>query len=269
MKLFNRHIVFISLLIMALYFSSCNNKSIPDEILDFKNNYENNDDYLEKISKIADSCSQFYANDPIFLEKKSQIFFQKGINEHKKNHIICATNSLIEAYNSEKKLISLKKNADNDDYHYLGQILDNIGDIYADVNNLKPASFFYDQAVSQFENANRQQEVIDILLKTGDLYRYNHISNIALLNYETAEEKKNLTEDQINIIQIKKGIAFYDIFDINSADSLYRKLSTKSLYSIEQQYFTACHFYYNNNFKRYIIRCSARKNACQCLLFIK
>ena len=248
MRSFERHIAFIALLITALCFFACNKKSVPTEVLDFKINYENSDEYLENLSKIADSCSQFYANDPIFLEKKSQINYQKGRNERKNGKYIDAAHSLIEAYNSQKTLISLKKTADNDDYHYLGQILDNIGDVYSDVNSVKPASYFYDQALEQFQNANRQHEVIDMLLKIGDLYQHNHISNIALLNYETAEEKKNLTEDQYNLIQIKKGIALYDIFDINSADSLYGRMWTKSLQSIEFQYFTACHFYYNNDF---------------------
>jgi hypothetical protein len=248
MRFFERHIVFIALLITALCLFSCNKKSIPTEILDFKNNYENPDEYLENLSKLADSCSEFYANDPVFLEKYSQINYQKGRNAHKNGDFINAATSFINSFNAQKALISLKKPADNDDYHYLGQILDNIGDVYSDVNSVKPASYFYDQALKQFENANRQHEVIDMLLKIGDLYQYNHISNIALLNYETAEEKKNLTEEQHDIIQIKKGIALYEIFDVISADSIYGRISTKSLQYIEYHYFTACHFYYNNKF---------------------
>ena len=264
MKFFYRHIVFISLLIMTLCIASCSKKSIPSEILDFKNNYENSDDQLTKLAKTVDSCSKNYANNPIFLEKKSQILFQKGVIEHKKNDYLDAATSFIEAYNSQKHLISLKKETDNDDLHYLGQILENIGDVYSDVNSLKPASYFYDLALSQFENASRHHEVINMLLKIGDLYQHNHISNIALLNYEIAEDKKNLTEDQINLIQIKKGIALYDIFDINSADSLYGRISTKSPYSIEYQYFTACHFYYNNKYDKslpYLLKCFEEGDA--------
>lgn len=258
MKSFERYIAFISLFIMALCFIACSNKSIPTEIMDFKNNYENSDDYIENLSKLADSCSKFYANDPVFLEKQSQIYYQKGRNEHKNGNFIDASTSLINSYNAQKALISLKKSAENDDYHYLGQILDNIGDIYSDINSVKPASYFYDQALEQFEKANRQHEVIDMLLKIGDLYQHNHISNIALLNYETAEEKKNLTEDQYNTIQIKKGIALYDIFDLESADSIYGRMWTKSLHSIDYQYFTACHFYYKNKFDEalpYLLKC--------------
>ena len=217
-------------------------------MMDFKNNYENSAEHVDELAKIADSCSKKYAKNQLFLEKKSQIYFLKGRNEHKNNDYLSATKSFIVAYNTQKNLITLKDNTDNDDFHYLGQILENIGDVYSDLNSLKPSSYFYDLALTKFENANRQHEVIDILLKIGDLYQLNHISNIALLNYEIAEGKKNLTEDQYDIIQIKKGIALYDIFDINSADSLYRRISTKSLHSIEYHYFTACHFYYNNKF---------------------
>jgi len=264
MKKFYRHIVFISLLITALGFNSCSNKSIPTEMMEFKNNYENSDDYLSQLAHIADSCTKNYAKNPDFFEKKSQIFFQKGRNEHKNADYLGATKSFVEAYKAQKNLMSLKKVADNDDYHYLGQILENIGDVYSDINSLKPASYFYDEALSQFENASRQHEVIDILLKIGDLYQQNHISNIALLNYEIAEEKKNLTEDQFNIIQIKKGIALYDVFDKNAADSLYGRISTKSPQTIDYQYFTACHFYNDNNFYAalpYLLKCFDEGNA--------
>ena len=226
--------------------------------MEFKNNYENSDDYIDKLAKIADSCTKYYAKNPQFLEKKSQILFQKGRNEHKNNNFTEAAESFLSSYNSYKSYISLIKEPNNDDNHYIGQILENLGDVYADVNSLKPASYFYDQALTQFENANRHHEVIDILLKTGDLYQQNHIPNIALLNYETAENKKNLTEEQHNLIQIKKGIAFYEISDINSADSLYGRISTKSPQSIEYQYFTACHFYYGNKYDKalpYLLKC--------------
>lgn len=258
MKIFYRHIVFITLSIMALCFFACDRNSIPTEILEFKNNYENTDSYVVELAKLADSCTEKYADNDIFLEKKSQILFQKGRNEHKKSEYLDATKSFIESYDAYKHLLSLKKETSNDDYHYLGQILENIGDIYSDLNSLKPASYFYDQALTQFENASRHHEVIDILLKIGDVYQHNHISNIALLNYEIAEGKKNLTEDQYDIIQIKKGIAFYDIFDINTADSLYGRISTKSPQSIEYQFFTACHFYYNNKYDDalpYLLKC--------------
>lgn len=249
---------------MTLCVSSCNKKAIPTEILDFKNNYENSDEYLENLSKIADSCTEFYANDPIFIEKKSQIYFQKGRNEHKHSEYLSSTGSFIEAYKAQKSLILLKNEADNDDLHYLGQILENIGDVYSDVNSIKPSSYFYDKALHQYEQAGRQHEVIDILLKIGDIYQYNHISDIALLNYEIAEEKKNLTEKQLYTILIKKGIALYDIFDNNAADSLYRRISTKSLQSTEYHYFTACHFYYNNSFDEalpHLLKCFEEGDA--------
>lgn len=258
MKLFYRYIIFILLLLTALCLTECNNRAIPSEITDFKNNYVNTDNQLEYLAKIADSCTKFYANDPVFLEKKSQIFFQKGRIEHKNSNYINAANAFIESYYSQKDLINLKKTTVNDDFHYLGQILNYLGDVYYNVNSLKPASYFYDQALSQFEKANRQHEVIDMLLKIGDLYLHNHILNIALINYETAEEKKNLTEEQYDLIQIKKGIALYGIFDVNSADSIYGIMWTKSLHIIEFHYFTACHFYYNNEFEKalpYLLKC--------------
>ena len=57
-------------------------------MMEFKNSYENTDEYLDNLARIADSCSKSYAKNPIFLEKKSQIFFQKGRNEHKNSDYI-------------------------------------------------------------------------------------------------------------------------------------------------------------------------------------
>lgn len=249
---------------MALCFYAFNSTSIPPEILDFKNNYENDGDKIEKLAHIVDSCSEKYANDPVFLEKKAQIFFQKGRNELKKQDYISSATSFFKSYNSQKAFIKLKNYNNNDDIHYLGQILENTGDVYAAVNSLKLAKLLYDNALEQYKNASLHHEVIDILLKTGDLYRNNHMSDIALLNYETAESKKNLTEEQYNTIQIKKGIALYDISDIESADSLYRIISTKSPHSIDYHYFAACYFYYSNNFKKalpHFLKCFEEGNA--------
>ena len=233
---------------MTLCFNACHKKTVPDALLNFQNSHENSDDYLEIVSKLADSCSEKYANNTIFLEKKSQIYLQKGKNQHKKNDYLNATSSFIESYNSQKTLISLKNNPENDDYHFLGQILENIGDIYYDINSLKPASYFYDQALQEYERTDSQSEVTDILVKIGDLYFYNHIPNIALLNYETAESKNNLTEEQHHTILIKKGIALYDIADTRAADSIYEIISANASQNIEYQYFTGYHFYNLNNY---------------------
>ena len=201
---------------------------------------------------------------PFFSKKKAQIFFQKGRNELKNQDYISSVLSFITSYNSEKAFMSHNENVSNDDIHYLGQILENIGDVYAEVNSLKPAKYFYDKALEQFENASLHHEVIDMLLKTGDLYQSNHMPDIALLNYESAESKKNLTEEQYNSIQIKKGIALYDISETEMADSLYRRISTKSLYSTDYHYFAACHYYFGNKYNDalpHLLKCFDEGNA--------
>jgi len=249
MNEFLSYIIRIALLISVFCLASCNNQSIPDEMNNFQRNIRNNDELIENLAHIADSCTPKYSKNYAFLEKKSEIFYQKSINDSRKNDLKTASEDLFKALESEKKSIKLKEAATNDDYHYLGQILDAIGDIYANVNSIKTASYFYDEALLQFENANRHHEVIDMLLKIGDLYQNNHISNIALLNYETAEGHKNLTETQLNEILIRKGIALYDIGDIRSADSMYKLISQKSMQSIEYNYFTSIHLYNQNKFE--------------------
>ena len=253
-----RHTGLIALLIMMLCFSACRNGAVPHEILTFENSYGVDSQSLDHLAQMADSCTRFYANDPVFLEKKSQIYFQKGISHHKNRDYPEASRALITACEAEKALIAVNKAASNDDFHYLGQIYEHLGDVYADVNSLKPSAHWYDEALHQYENASRQHEVIDMLLKIGDLYQHNHISNIALLNYETAEGKKNLTELQSDIIQVKKGIALYSIFDTESADSIYGRISTKSLQFIEFHYFAAFHYFNRNQYQKalpHLLKC--------------
>lgn len=192
------------------------------------------------------------------LDEESHTYYKNGVELHKASDFLHSAEALLEASRIQKLRLSLENSPSNDDFHYLAQVYEKLGDVYSDVNSLRPASYFYDEALNQFENANRHYEVIEMLLKIGDLYQYNHIPNIALINYETAEAKKNLTEQQVDIILTKKGIALYDVFDIETADSIYRRISTKSQQSIDYKYFTACHFYNKNNYKEalpYLLQC--------------
>ena len=250
MNKFLAHIVSIALLIIVLGFAGCNNRDIPYDMQNFQKNHYNDVVFIENLARLADSCTSKYSKNYAFFEKKSEIFFQKGMDNLRKNDFKTASDDLFTALDSEKNSIKLKGNATNDDLHYLGQIFESIGDIYNNVSSVKPASYFYDKALSQFEDASLHHEVIAMLLKIGDLYHNNHISNIALLNYETAEARKNLTEAQLNEILIKKGIALYDISDVKTADSIYELISQKSLQSIEYNYFTSLHFYNRNEFEK-------------------
>ncbi len=249
MNRISSHIICIALFITALGFSHCSSPTMPDDMQNFNKNIPKNDEYLENLTHFADSCTPKYAQNHAFFEKKSEIYCQKGLNNAEKHEFLTAANDFFKALEAEERAISIKGDATNDDFHCLGQIYESIGDLYSKANSVKAASFFYNNSLTQFENASRQHEVIDVLLKTGDLYQTSHISNIALLNYETAEGRKNLTETQINDILIRKGIALYDISDYKTADSIYGIISQKSLQSIEYHYFTAYHFYTTNNFK--------------------
>lgn len=249
MNKFISHIARIALLIIAFGFASCNNQSIPDDMQSFQKKFTKDDGYIENLAHLADSCTHKYSKNYAFFEKKSEIFYQKGQNNLRKNDFKTAAEDLFKALESEKKSIKFKESTTNDDFHYLGQIYESIGDIYNSVNSVKAASYFYDEALSQFENASRQHEVIDILLIIGDLYQNNHIPEIALLNYEIAEGRKNLTESQLNEILIKKGIALYDITDVETADSIYESIWKKSPQSIEYNYFTSIHLYNHDKFE--------------------
>jgi len=249
MREFLKHIIRIVLYIIVLSFVACNNQTMPDKLINFQKNIHKNDTLLEDLAVFADSCTLKYRKNYAFFEKKSEIYYQKGINNSAKNNFLESAKDLFKALEAEENSITIKSEANNDDYHFLGQIYESIGDVYNKVNSLKAASYFYDKSLSQYGNASRQHEVIDVLLKIGDLYQANHIPNIALLNYEIAEEKRNLTESQLNDILIRKGISLYDIYDIHTADSIYEIISQQSLQSVEFLYFTAYHFYNQNKYK--------------------
>lgn len=242
------HITRIALLFIVLCLTRCNKQNIPDDINNFHKNFQCSDDYIENLAYLADSCTPRYSKNYAFFEKKSEIFYQKGTNNIRNGGYLAAADAFFKALEAEKSSIRLKGDATNDDLHYLGQVFESIGDIYNKVNSVKQASYFYEQALTEFENASRQHEVIEMLLKIGDLYQNNHIPNIALLNYETAEGRKNLTETLLNNILVRKGIALYDISDTETADSIYGILSQKTLQNIEFKYFTACYFYHHNDF---------------------
>jgi len=245
-----RHIIRIALSIIVLGFANCSKQNIPDDMQNFHKNMRRNNDNIENLAHLADSCTPKYKKNYAFFEKKSEIFYQKGLNNIETNEYPQAADDIFKALDAEKTSLELKDATTNDDLHYLGQLYESIGDIYYNVNSVKPASYFYDEALRKFQEASRQHEVIDMLLKIGDLYQNNHISNIALLNYETAEGKRNLTETQLNSILVRKGISLYDISDFKTADSIYESISTKSLQDIEFHYFTACHHYFKNNLRK-------------------
>ncbi|MGN0032243.1 MAG: hypothetical protein ACI358_00425 [Candidatus Limimorpha sp.] len=245
-----KDIITIILILTALSFYACKSTSSRSELYDFNFSYNNKQEYIEKYVSMAEEIDQNNAKDPVLLEKISQIYYLYGRNLYNKKEYIAATEALIKSYLAKTYSVSYNKYTSDDDFHFLGQIADALGDIYNDVNSLKAASFFYNDALEQFTKAHRQHEVIDMLLKIGDLYEYNHIPNIALLNYETAEEKKNLTEEQLNTIMIKKGISLYHIQDNGTADSIFNSLSSLSLHSIDFHYFASYYFYNQNNFPK-------------------
>ena len=78
------------------------------------------------------------------------------------------------------------------DYQFRGEIYERLGDIYNDINSLKPAAELYDKALSDYKSADSNEKYLNSLIKTGKLYQYNHIPNIAMIYFEMAEENKDI-----------------------------------------------------------------------------
>lgn len=243
MNRFLSNIILITLFINVFGFAGCDTQDLPDDMRNFQKNLYYDGVFLENLARISDSCTPRYTKNYAFFEKKSEIFFNKGLNNMRRDDLKAAVNDLLKSLESGETSMRLRDGATSDNLHYLGQINENIGDIYNKVNSLKPAAHFYSQAADCFEAAGRQHEVIEQLLKIGDIYQRNHIPNIALLNYETAESHRNLSETQLCEVLIKKGISLYDVADVETADSIYDLISRKSPQSIDYNYFTAIHLY--------------------------
>lgn len=112
----------------------------------------------------------------------------------------------------------------NNDIERLTDIYIGLGDIFADINSLKTASYYYDNALMLFEDADDNESVITLLITMGKLYDDNHIPDIALLYYEMAEEKNDIPQYLADKIDFCKITALYELGDIKTADSIFMSI---------------------------------------------
>lgn len=226
MKKFLRNIITLLLIITAFIFISCSDisRSYCDEILNFS--YTENDSLIEYNIDIAKKCSQKYHKRPDFLQKISQIYYYDAINNSTSEEpsVISNLQSAKKLYLSLENINSYFSKIDvikSYDYEFRGEIYERLGDIYRDINSLKPAAELYDKALSDYEYADNSEKYLNTLIKLGKLYQYNHIPNIAMIYFEMAEEKENIPYNIYRKIIDNKIVTLYELNDYKSADSIF------------------------------------------------
>ena len=221
MRSFYRNIIFLSLIITILNFISCSDvsKSYCEEILDYS--YTENDSLIEYNIETAKKCAEKYHKRPEFLQKISQIYYYDAIEDYSSNNPLQATRKLYNALYYINNYIAKNESTKSYDYQFRGEIYERLGDIYKDINSLKPAAALYDKALSDYESSNNNEKAINILLKTGKLYQYNHMPNIAMIHFEMAEEKDDIPNNIYRKIIDNKITTLYELNDYAKADSIF------------------------------------------------
>lgn len=222
-----------------------------------KNSYYNNpmdfslsnkDSLIDETLIIIDNYTKKYPQNPDFIKKKSQILYKKGLNEYFSEQLLSSADFFYRSLNEIQDYVLKTGIIKTDDYLFRGEIYEKLGDIYKDINNLKPATKLYDKALSDFENAEDLRKTLNILIKTGKLYQFNHIPDIALIYYEIAEEKKNLPEDIFRIIIDNKIISLYEIGDYKSADSILKNHFDDKTKDLDYHLAIGIKYYYERNY---------------------
>lgn len=233
MKVYIRNIIVLLLIITSLFITSCGklSKSYCEEILNLS--YTNNDSLIEYNISEAKKCSEKYHKRPDFFQKISQIYYYDATNDYEKIsvHSFTSEDNSHAYLQSAKKLfaalnyINIYFNKTNEiksyDYQFRGDIFERLGDIYKDINSLKPATELYDKALSDYEAANNNEKTLNTLIKTGKLYQYNNIPEIAMIYFEMAEERENIPNNIYRKIIDNKIVTLYELSDYKKADSIF------------------------------------------------
>ena len=222
MKYILRNIIhFLLLIIIVIYHTSCNelSKSQCEEVLNYS--YSDNDSLLNKTIVLADKCVKKYHKNIDLLQKNAQLLYFDAINKYSSNDLLSSAKGLFNALSNINEYMSQKNEIKSYEYIFRGEIYERIGDIYKEINSLKQASELYNKALTDYESSDNAEKVANILIKTGRLYQYNHINDIALIYFEMAEEIDNIPSKIYRKIIDNKLVSLYESNDYKTADSIY------------------------------------------------
>ena len=222
MKNFFLNIALFLLTIITLNFHSCSDvsKSYCDEILNYS--YSGNDSLSENEIVMVNKCTEKYHKNPTFLQKAAQIYYIDAINDYSDGLYLKAVNKFYHSLQDINSYFSKVDEIKEYDYEFRAEIYERLGDIYKDINSLKPATELYNKALSDYENAQNNEKILNTLLKLGKIYQYNHIPNIAMIYFELAEERDNIPNNIYRKIIDNKIVTLYELNDYKNADSIFK-----------------------------------------------
>lgn len=257
MKGIFRNIIFLSLIIIAFCFVSCNDvsKSCCEDILNVS--YMSNDTIAANDIDVARKCAEKYHKRPEFLQKISQFYYYNAINNY-----MAEERSAIKDQQSAKELylaleymnsyFKITNEIKSYDYQYRAEVYERLGDIYRDINALKQASDLYNNALSDYESSCNNEKELNALLKIGKLYQYNHMPNIAMIYFEMAEEKDDVPNYIYRKIIDNKIVTLYELDDYAKADSIFRNHFNVKIQDYDYHSAIGTKFFYERNYKKAI-----------------
>ena len=222
MKRFFANITSLILIITTLNIISCSDisKSYCEEILNYS--FTENDTLIENKISLAKKCSEKYHKKPEYLQKISQIYYSKAISDYSSDQLIPSVKKLFLALDYTNEYFSKIETIKSFDYQFRGEIYERLADIYKDINSLKPAAELYNKALADYELSENKEKVLNTLIKTGKLYQYNHIPNIAMIYFEIAEEYEEIPLNLYRKIIDNKIVTLYELNDYKNADSIFQ-----------------------------------------------
>ncbi len=255
MKRLFGNIILLSLIIIAFNFNSCSDvsKSFCEQILD--TSYTDNDSLINYNIDLAKKCSEKYHKRPEFLQKLSQFYYYDAINNYVVNeqsglNSLQAAKKLYHALDNINTYINNVDDVKSYDYQFRGEIYELLGDIYKDINSLKPAAELYNKAMSDYESSNNNDKYLNTLIKTGKLYQYNHIHNIAMIYFEMAEEKEDIPVNIYRKIIDNKIVTLYELNDYKNADSIFTNHFNVKIQDYDFHSAIGTKYFYERNYRQ-------------------
>ncbi|MBQ8223426.1 MAG: hypothetical protein IJZ87_08845 [Bacteroidales bacterium] len=250
MKKLFLNITLLLLTIITLNLCSCSDvsKSYCNEILN--DSFLGNDSLSENETVIVNKCSEKYHKKPIFLQKAAQIYYIDAINDYSDGHYLQSASKLFQSLQNINLYFSKIDEIKPYDYKFRGEIYERLGDVYKDINSLKPAIELYDKALSDYEESDNNEKVLNMLLKMGKLYQYNQIPNIALIYFEMAEEKDEIPNNIYRKIIDNKIVTLYELNDYKNADSIFKNHFNVKIQDYDFHSAMGTIYFYDRNYEK-------------------
>ncbi len=229
--------------------TSCSDisKSYCEEILNYS--YTENDSIIENNILSAQKCSEKYHKKPEYIQKISQIHYSNAISDYSSEHLISSAKKLFLALDYINEYFSKIETIKSYDYQFRGEIYERLADIYKDINSLKPAAELYDKALADYESSGNKEKVLNTLIKTGKLYQYNHIPNIAMIYFEIAEEYEEIPLNLYRKIIDNKIVTLYELNDYKNADSIFQNHFNIKIQDFDFHSAIGTKYFYERNYK--------------------